>query len=46
MKDMFKEIAWFSGLNEDKLYKQAIPSPMLSVMKKLAESKQRKLADK
>lgn len=43
MKDMFKEIAWFSGLNEDKLYKQTIPSPMLSVMKKLSESKQKKV---
>ena len=33
-KDMFEDVTWFTGLKEDKLYKQVIPSPLLSAIQK------------
>ncbi|XP_045206312.1 putative 3-phosphoinositide-dependent protein kinase 2 [Mercenaria mercenaria] len=38
-KNMFEDISWFSGLNEDKLYKQVIPSPLLSAIQKTSSAK-------
>lgn len=36
-KDMFEDIHWFSGLKEEKLYKQSIPSPLIYAIQTASE---------